>query len=161
DRPEQFAASGFPLLLLLFFGSGCAALIYEIVWFQMLQLVIGSSALSLAVLLGTFMGGMFLGSLAVAQLVSSRPHPVRVFALLETGIGAAGILVLLLVPLVARVYVAAIGFGGPGLVLRALLCAVCLLPPTMLMGATLPIISRWVGVTPRDGFWLGFLYAGN
>ena len=37
-----------PLLLLLFVGSGCAALIYEIVWFQLLQLVIGSSAVSLA-----------------------------------------------------------------------------------------------------------------
>ena len=38
-----------PVLVLLFFGSGCAALIYEIVWFQMLQLVIGSSAVSLGV----------------------------------------------------------------------------------------------------------------
>ena len=51
-----------PALLLLFVGSGCAALIYEIVWFQLLQLVIGSSAISLGVLLGTFMGGMCLGS---------------------------------------------------------------------------------------------------
>ena len=51
-----------PLLLVLFFGSGCAALIYEIVWFQLLQLVIGSSAVSLGVLLGTYMGGMCLGS---------------------------------------------------------------------------------------------------
>jgi len=50
-------------MLLLFVGSGCAALIYEIVWFQILQLVIGASAVSLAVLLGTFMGGMFTGSL--------------------------------------------------------------------------------------------------
>ena len=46
-----------PALLLLFIGSGCAALIYEIVWFQLLQLVIGSSAVSLGVLLGTFMRG--------------------------------------------------------------------------------------------------------
>lgn len=45
-------------LLPLFIGSGCAALIYEIVWLQLLQLVIGSSAVSLGVLLGTFMGGM-------------------------------------------------------------------------------------------------------
>ena len=52
-----------PLLLLLFVGSGCAALIYEIVWFQLLQLAIGSSTVSLGVLLGTFMGGMCLGSL--------------------------------------------------------------------------------------------------
>ena len=49
-----------PLLLLLFVGSGCAALIYEIVWFQLLQLAIGSSTVSLGVLLGTFMGGMCL-----------------------------------------------------------------------------------------------------
>lgn len=51
-----------PPMLLLFVGSGCAALIYEVVWFQLLQLVIGSSAVSLGVLLGTFMGGMCLGS---------------------------------------------------------------------------------------------------
>ena len=56
-----------PALLLLFVGSGCAALIYEIVWFQLLQLVIGSSAVSLGVLLGTFMGGMCLGSLLLAR----------------------------------------------------------------------------------------------
>ena len=47
-----------PGLIVLFIGSGCAALIYEIVWFQLLQLVIGSSAISLGILLGTFMGGM-------------------------------------------------------------------------------------------------------
>ena len=61
-----------PVLLLLFFGSGCAALIYEIVWFQLLQLVIGSTAVSLGVLLGTFMGGMCLGSLALARLFPPR-----------------------------------------------------------------------------------------
>src|ERR1039458_5171835 len=45
-----------PLLLVLFACSGCSALIYEIVWYQLLQLVIGSSAVSLGVLLATFMG---------------------------------------------------------------------------------------------------------
>ena len=62
----------FPILLALFVGSGCAALIYEIVWLQLLQLVIGSSAVSLAVLLGTFMGGMCLGSLLLARVVPAR-----------------------------------------------------------------------------------------
>ena len=60
-----------PALLLLFVGSGCAALIYEVVWFQLLQLVIGSSAVSLGVLLGTFMGGMCLGSLLLPRYVSA------------------------------------------------------------------------------------------
>ena len=75
-----------PLMLVLFIGSGCAALIYEIVWFQLLQLVVGSSAVSLAVLLGTFMGGMCLGSLALPRLISSARHPLRVYAWLELGI---------------------------------------------------------------------------
>ena len=62
-----------PALLLLFVGSGCAALIYEVVWFQLLQLVIGSSAVSMGVLLGTFMGGMCLGSYLLPRL--HRPAP--------------------------------------------------------------------------------------
>ncbi len=61
-----------PAVLLLFVGSGCAALIYEVVWFQLLQLVIGSSSVSLGVLLGTFMGGMCLGSFLLPRYVDAR-----------------------------------------------------------------------------------------
>src|ERR671938_560636 len=82
-----------PILLLLFVGSGCAALIYEIVWFQLIQLVIGSSAVSLGVLLGTFMGGMCLGSLLLPRCVPPDRHPLRVYAMLEAGIGILGLLV--------------------------------------------------------------------
>src|SRR5213595_3041338 len=112
-----------PLLLLLFAGSGCAALIYEIVWFQLLQLVIGSSAVSLGVLLATFMGGMCLGSVALARIISARRHPLRVYALLESGIGVLGILVLFAVPAVARLYLASLGSGFPGILLRGTVCA--------------------------------------
>ncbi len=92
-----------PALLLLFVGSGCAALIYEIVWFQLIQLVIGSSAVSLGVLLGTFMGGMCLGSLLLPRFVSPEQHPLRVYAVLEAGIGVLGLIVLVVVPLVGGV----------------------------------------------------------
>src|SRR5262245_55051045 len=126
-----------PLLLVLFAGSGCSALVYEIVWFQLLQLVIGSSAISLAVLLGTFMGGMCLGSLALPRLVSPRLHPLGVYALLELGLGILGIAVLFGMPSVDRVYTEAAGTGLHALLLRGAVCAACLLPPTMLMGATL------------------------
>ena len=71
--PHPHATPRFlPLLLLLFVGSGGAALIYEIVWFQLLQLVIGSSAVSIAVLLGTFMGGMCLGSYVLPRYIDRR-----------------------------------------------------------------------------------------
>src|SRR5882757_7057019 len=88
------------VLLALFVGSGCSALIYEIVWFQLLQLVIGSSAVSLGVLLGTFMGGMCLGSLALPHLISPRHHPLRVYAALEFATGVVAVIVAFAVPLV-------------------------------------------------------------
>ncbi|MEO7414932.1 MAG: fused MFS/spermidine synthase [Opitutaceae bacterium] len=150
-----------PLLLLLFVGSGCAALIYEIVWFQLLQLVIGSTAVSLAVLLGTFMGGMCLGSLALPRFISARRHPLRVYACLEVGIALAGIVVLFAVPMVGRFYASVVGHGFAGIMLRGFVCVLCLLPPTILMGATLPAVARWIQTTPRGVGWLGFFYGGN
>src|SRR5580658_3967255 len=153
--------------LLLFAGSGCAALIYEIVWFQLLQLVIGSSAVSLGLLLAAYMGGLCLGSAALPRLVSARHHPMRVYALLELGIGAFGIVALFGVPLIGRIYVAGattgvLGATGVlGVVLRGVVAAVCLLPPTVLMGASLPAISRWVETTPKGISWLGLLYSSN
>jgi spermidine synthase len=150
-----------PALLLLFVGSGCAALIYEIVWFQLLQLVIGSSAVSLGVLLGTFMGGMCLGSLFLARVISPRHHPLRVYAYLELGIGLLGILILFGMPLVGGVYFAFGGSGVTGILLRGVAASICLLPPTLLMGATLPAMSRWVESTPEGVSWLGFFYGGN
>src|SRR5262245_19849754 len=125
-----------PLLLILFVGSGCAALIYEIVWFQFLQLVIGSSAVSLGVLLGTFMGGMCLGSLLLSRMVSAKRHPLRVYALLELGIGAIGLALLFGMPLIDQIYAASGAHGFTGLLLRAAISTICLLPPTLLMGAT-------------------------
>jgi spermidine synthase len=150
-----------PTVLLLFVGSGAAALVYEIVWFQLLELVIGSSAVSIGVLLGTFMGGMCLGSLLLPRVVPSSHHPLRVYAFLELGIGAIGILVLLLMPLVGRVYIAWGGYGLSGFMLRGVVAGVCLLPPTLLMGATLPAVARWVETTPSGVSWLGFFYGGN
>src|SRR5690554_2191425 len=90
SRPAAGLEAGqrwLPALLLLFVGSGCAALIYEVVWFQLLQLSIGSSAVSLGVLLGVFMGGMCLGSLLLPRYISPAHHPLRVYAFLELGIG--------------------------------------------------------------------------
>src|SRR3989442_14174341 len=150
-----------PALLLLFVGSGCAALIYEIVWFQLLQLVVGSWAISLGVLLGTFMGGMCLGSALLPRVVPSRHHPLRVYALLEIGIGLIGVVVLLAMPLVGRLYTAWGGDWLAGILLRAAVAAVCLLPPTIWMGATLPGVRRRVETTPAGVSWLGFFFRGH
>ena len=152
-----------PALLLLFVGSGCAALIYEVVWFQLLQLVIGSSAVSMGVLLGTFMGGMCLGSFLLPRFVGREPspaarlrvsrarhrglrpdHPVRDAAAEQSSTS----------PFRAAP-------ASPGIVMRGVAAAIILLPPTLLMGATLPAMSRWVESTPEGVSWLGFFYGGN
>ena len=151
-----------PALLLLFVGSGCAALIYEVVWFQLLQLVIGSSAISMGVLLGTFMGGMCLGSFLLPRYVGRGHHPLKVYAYLELGIALFGLLILFGMPLLNSVYVSISGGAGVfGIVMRGIAAAIILLPPTLLMGATLPAMSRWVESTPEGVSWLGFFYGGN
>jgi spermidine synthase len=150
-----------PLLVLLFIGSGCAALIYEIVWFQLLSLIIGSSAVSMGVLLGTFMGGMCIGSLLLSKYISRAEHPLRVYAMLEAAIAVFGLLVLWGMPFVGGLYLKIAVHGMTGIFLRGVICAICLLPPTILMGATLPAIARWVENTAEGVAWLGFFYGGN
>jgi spermidine synthase len=151
-----------PLLLMaLVAGSGCAALIYQVVWFQLLSLVIGASAVSLGVLLGTFMGGMCIGSLLLSRWVSPAHLPLRVYALIEVAIAAFAVLVLYAMPAIGRLYFAWGGSGASGMMLRAVVAAVCLLPPTMLMGATLPAIARALASRPRRAPPLGWLYAAN
>jgi spermidine synthase len=147
-----------PWLLILFVGSGCAALIYEVVWLQLLQLVVGSTGISLGILLGTFMGGMCLGSLLLPRLISADVHPLKVYAFLELGIGVMAISILFGMPLLADMYA---GFAGHGVIDRAMVALICLIPPTLLMGATLPAIARCVKSTPEGVSWMGFFYAGN
>ncbi len=163
NSARHSATSGrfYPLVLCFFVGSGAAALIYEVVWFQLLELVIGSSAVSLAVLLGAFMGGMCLGSLAFARVVSASLHPLRVYAAMEFGIGLIAILILYFLPAAGDWYASVGGHGFTGVFFRALLCVAFLLPPTVLMGATLPCAARWVESTPHGVSWLGILYTGN
>jgi spermidine synthase len=149
------------LLLALFAASGCAALIYEIVWYQLLQLAIGSTAMSLGILLATFMGGLCLGSLALPRLWSrlKSRSSLRVYAGLEAGIALCGLAELVVIPAIEGLYVAGVQHGMPGMLLRGIVCAVCLLPPTMLMGASLPAIARWA----KNGnpAWWALLYGAN
>jgi spermidine synthase len=156
--------SHLPLVLLLA-GSGCAALIYEIVWSQLLQVVIGSSGISLGLLLATYMGGLCAGSILLPRYVPSRIHPLKVYALLEFGIGASGLVVLFAVPLVARLYAIAapeaMTGGLIGLILRGIVAGACLMPPTMLMGGSFPAIARWLETSPEGVSWMGLLYSAN
>jgi spermidine synthase len=150
-----------PILLLLFAGSGCSALIYEVAWYQVLQLALGSTAVSLGILLATFMGGICIGSIALPRLKLFDQNPLRVYADLEFGIAFFGVAVTLAMPLVTRVYIIGAEHGMTGMLLRGAVAAVCMLPSTILMGASLPAIVRGIESTPRGVSWWALLYGSN
>lgn len=128
------------MLLLFAVASGAAALLYEIVWFQMLELVVGSTAISVGILLAVYMGGLGAGSLAFPRFATRVQNPLRLYAIIELAIGVFGIGVLFLMP------------NLPGLA-----GVLCLVPPTIFMGAALPALGRAAGNRPS----MGLLYAAN
>jgi spermidine synthase len=146
---------------LMFLASGCAALTYEVVWMHLMRLVIGASSMSVGIVLASFMGGMFLGSLLFARYVKRSEHPLKVYAAIEVGIAVFGLLMPLILPLIRSLYVGLVGYGALGIALRAVVAAVLLLPPTALMGATLPAIARRYSVGRRGTSALAWLYAAN
>jgi len=145
-------------LVILVFGSGCAALIYEVVWFQLLELVIGSSAVSLAVLLSVFMGGTCLGSIAAMPFAKRTRSLLPIYALIELSVATCGVSIAHVMPHISETLTR---FGGNDLAVRAILAAACLFPPTICMGAVLPIISQLFEEDRGRMAWVSYCYAGN
>jgi spermidine synthase len=122
-------------VLFLFAGSGCAALIYEVVWYQQLQLVLGGTTISLAILLATFMGGLCAGSIAFPRFKTADFHPLKVFAAIELAIALCSLLVKFALPAITRAY-----FDGAT---NAVFAVLLMLPATFFMGASFPAIARY------------------
>ena len=160
ETAQNRAPGYFPILLVLFALSGCAALIYEVVWYQSLQLAIGSTSVSLGVLLATYMGGLCIGSLWFPRRKWNE-HPLRVYAKLEAGIGLFALVVQALLPYLSGAYFSGAEHGLESMLFRGLLAAVVMLIPTILMGASLPAIVKWIEGTPSGVAWWGYLYGGN
>jgi spermidine synthase len=144
--------------------SGFAALVYETAWARLLRLAFGGTSEAHATVLAAFMGGLALGSWLGGRLVDRLPprRALYFFAALEGGVAS---LALLGLPVLTRFPELYAGFerGGVGTrALRFLAAAVVLLPPTTLMGATLPLLAR-ACVAAGEGLRaaLGRLYAVN
>ena len=78
------------LVLLFFFGSGCAALAYEVVWIRLLSLTLSVTVYSLTTVLCAFMAGLPLGAAIATALVDRLRYPLVAFGLAELGIGICG-----------------------------------------------------------------------
>src|SRR5262249_34902321 len=116
---------------------------------------------SLGLLLAAYMGGLCLGSALLPRLISRDYHPLRVYAVIEFGVGMFGLAVLFGLPILGRLYVATATQGLTGIVERGVIAALCLLPPTLLMGGSLPAIARWTETTSEGVSWVGLLYSAN
>ncbi len=148
-------------MLALFAASGCAALIYQVVWFERLSLAIGSSALSLGVLLATFMGGLCLGSLVASRRSAAGHTPLARYALIEVSIAVLGVVTFAAIALLGGAYARLAGGDGAALWLRLVIAALALLPATAWMGATLPVIAAWLRAEAHAAAWVGWCYAAN
>ena len=111
------------------------------------------------------MGGLALGSYLFGRRIDRSENPLRVYALLEIGIGLYALFVPVLFAALEPAYIALRRADLPyGLLAfgRASLAAAVLLPPTVLMGATFPVLTRfWVQARENVGRDTGFLYFVN
>jgi spermidine synthase len=129
--------------------SGAAALVYEVVWLRMLGLVVGHAVDALAAVLAAFMAGLALGAALFGRLAGRLRRPLAACAWLEGGIAAYAALLpsaVAALPLASLPLRGALGlsYGGSSLMQTAL-AGVLLLPPTVLMGGTLPLLTQAVG----------------
>ncbi|MBI4585679.1 MAG: fused MFS/spermidine synthase [Planctomycetes bacterium] len=153
---------------LCFFISGFGGLVYEVVWSRLFVYTMGSSHLSIAVVVSVFMGGLALGSALGGLLADRAASPLRLYGWLVIGAGLLSAAVVpeigLLGPILGAVY--RLNDGSPSHPLftlaKAAVCAVTILLPTTCMGATLPALARHLARSSREiGARLGSLYAVN
>jgi spermidine synthase len=148
--------------------SGCAGLVYQVVWFRMLGRAFGATAPAAATVLAVFMGGLGLGARVAARRVHSvgPRRSLVTYAGLECAIAVLALLSPWLISTIPSLYallLAARPAHEPARTLVRLgMSTVALLPPTFLMGATLPFMMRGLGQL-QDGASRAFgsLYTAN
>ncbi len=139
------------VLFLVFMLTGATSLIFQVVWTRLLLLSVGTTPTAMSVVLAAFMGGMAIGAILAGRWLT-RYDSVRTYAWLE---GWAGLYGLATPALLVLVDAAPIG-------VQIVVATALLLPATIAMGASLPVLSRALGEgADRPAVTVGFLYAAN
>ncbi len=163
-----------PTLRLPFLGfllclSGACALVYQTAWLRDLRLVFGGATPAAAAVLAIFMGGLGAGSALLGRRSETVHDPLRLYGLIEIGVGASALLTPFLLAAVRALYVRTGGITalglGPATLLQLGLSAVVLAAPCVLMGGSLPAAFKWAEAVraERDAQRgdLGVLYGLN
>ena len=156
-----------PIVWLIFIFSGASGLIYQVIWMRQLTLIFGSTVFATSTVLTAFMAGLALGSFYFGRKIDeSDQSPLRIYALLEAGIGAFCLVWPLILSVLGALYVlihrnVTSEFYTLSLIRFLLTFAVILIPST-LMGGTLPVLTRFfVKRLEQLGTNIGVLYALN
>jgi len=154
------------LIYLIFFLSGTAALIYEVLWVRYLSLIFGGSHLAVTTVLAVFMGGLALGSYTIGKKAGTYRKLLRLYGFLELGIAASALVFVALMRFYPVIYVplAQINDSSPIYLslIRITFATVALIVPTTLMGGTLPVLSSFMTRRVQGlGSRLSFLYGFN
>ncbi len=156
------------LALSCFFLSGATGLLYQVLWARMLGGVIGNTHFSITAVVAVFMGGLALGSHLGGRAADRSKNPLRLYGILVLAVGLLCLLVPLLIilaePLFASLYQPWEGNPEalPLLLCRLLFCVIVLLGPTTCMGATLPVLAKFLATRmSKVGMNIGGLYTVN
>jgi predicted membrane-bound spermidine synthase len=144
------------LLALLFFLSGAAGLIYEIVWERLLELYFGVTMTAITLIVASYMCGLGIGSLLGGRVAQTLKHPILIYGLIEAGIGIFGFFSSAIINWIGQ-HTAGVPYS-----LVFLLSFLILLIPTLLMGMTLPLLTQsCVDRVETSGQVIGLLYGIN
>ena len=159
-------AQGTAALSLLFFLSGAAALVYQVLWLRLMGLVFGITVHAATTVLASFMSGLALGSLAAGRLAPRLRRPLLWFAGAEFLIAVAALATQPALRQITDLYVSLHPWlaGSPGAITAARFVAAwaVLLVPTALMGASLPLVLKSsLGLHTAIGSRFAALYASN
>ena len=154
-----------PALGAVFLLSGAAGLVHEVVWARLLGHLFGATSLAVSTVLAAFMGGLALGSHLVGSRAARLGDRPRVYALLEIGIGVSALVIPLLLTFVQPLYGALwrrfhFSFAVFS-ILRFVVAGGILLPPTVMMGATLPLLADYVATVRGARVAPAWLYTAN
>jgi len=148
-------------LILACLLSGAAGLMYEILWMRAFSLILGSTTQAAALTFAAFLTGLALGARLFGSFAGRLHNPVRAYALLEVGIALTAVSTGLILHYQADFIGATLGAGTKHLLPLFLLALVLILPPTVLMGGTLPLILAAARRVESGSSIVGRFYGWN
>lgn len=153
-------------MLLFFIASGMTGLVLEVTWTRILGVVFGNTVYAASTVLTVFMLGMAAGSTLLGRIADKSERPLYIYGLLEIGLGFYALVFPLLANFSLVAYQWFFRTAHPDFALlnaaRFLISMLLLLPPTILMGGTLPVLSRHLARdNDQPGKDIGYLYGAN